>query len=236
MSSALTAMLLVSGRCIISLNSLCLGNYWLNSDRLPRDSCFTGGPTFRHFPPYSVLSVIFQCGRGGGVVSDYSRLVWLTKLSPRLLSSDSINNNILSIHKPPCYSIWVSPSKRKTKTLLPLVFYLFHAGFTAHPLFSRLSRKLHGSETIAHSCIRMLSISTPPKPKQMPEAKASSRRQTHARSHMPESSAHFRNRKQCSRKLSEPQRKYHESMVSRITSNKRWNDHQKDCAKRLEVG
>jgi len=46
---ALTTMLPVARRCIISLHSHRLGNYWLYSDRLPWYSYFTGGPAFGPF-------------------------------------------------------------------------------------------------------------------------------------------------------------------------------------------
>ena len=64
------------------------------------------------------------------------------------------------------------------------------------PVFSHLSRRLHGSKTLAHSCIRnaLLKNTNPcPKPK-----------------HTPESKAHFRSHKRArSEKLSDQQRKYH---------------------------
>ena len=52
MISTSTTMLLAARRYIISLDPWCLGNYWLDSDRLPRNSRSTGGPAFRHFAPY----------------------------------------------------------------------------------------------------------------------------------------------------------------------------------------
>ena len=47
---------------------------------------------------------------------------------------------------------------------------LKHAALTAFPIFSRLSRRLRGSSTLAHSCIR----NAHPKHKHIPEAKAHS--------------------------------------------------------------
>lgn len=55
-NSALSTVSLVSWTFII-LPYSCLGNYWLNSDRLPRDRCSTGGSTFRHFAPYQGVSL-----------------------------------------------------------------------------------------------------------------------------------------------------------------------------------
>ena len=52
MISTSATMLLVVRRYIISIDPWCLGNYWLDSGRLPQDSRSTGGPTFRHFAPY----------------------------------------------------------------------------------------------------------------------------------------------------------------------------------------
>ena len=122
-------------------------------------------------------------------------------------------------------------TKETNTLLLPQGFQLFHADLTVLPLFSRLSRKLHDPKTIAHSYIRnaFTNVQTKtPKPNHMPEAKASLRRQTHARilsaypkstyarwrSHMPGPSAQIRNHKQLRSQKLTTHRKYQESMAS----------------------
>ena len=49
--------MLLAASVLSSLYLLCLGNFWLDSGRLPRNSRSTGGPTFRHFAPYYNLYV-----------------------------------------------------------------------------------------------------------------------------------------------------------------------------------
>jgi len=79
--------------------------------------------------------------------------------------------------------------KRKTNTLLPPTFQLFHAGPTALPLFSH---RLHSSKTRVHSCIRNA-----------------------FHKYMPDSQAHFRSHKQARPwRLSKQQRRYQRSKQS----------------------
>jgi len=114
--------------------------------------------------------------------------------------------------------------KQMLHCLLPPGFQLFHSDLTVLLLSSRLSRKLRDPETIAHSCIRypfanfqtnVRSRTAYSKPKRVSEDKPMSEVGAICPNPLPI----FEAKHEHSRKLSEEQRKYHESLTSSVISN-----------------